>query len=146
MKSYETLRDAVLQLGAVLTSENLYPETNQSGFCDFSAKDGSIFRLVWDGTEGCGYLQSMTADKLWKDLSPMVMEVSNDNEERMVKWLKLAKKLTKGAAKPTVKTAKKTPVKKVVAKKAAAKEDLEDIKLVKKRAKGPFIKVNQADL
>ena len=50
----------------------------------------------------------MTADKLWKDLSPMVLDVSDDNEERMVKWLKLAKKLTKGAAKP-----RKTIVKKV---------------------------------
>jgi hypothetical protein len=59
----------------------------------------------------------MTAEKLWNDLSPMVMEVSDDNEERMVKWLKLAKKLTKGATKPAVKTAKKAPVKKVVAKK-----------------------------
>ena len=119
MKSYEILRDAVVQLGAVLTDEKLYPETSESGFCDFAAKDGSTFRLVWDGTQGCGYLQSMTTDKLWKDLSPMVMDVSDDNEERMVKWLKLAKKLTKGAAKPAVKTAKKAPVKKLVAKKAS---------------------------
>lgn len=141
MKSYETLRNAVVQLGAVLTDEKLYPETSDSGFCDFAAKDGSTFRLVWDGTEGCGYLQSMTADKLWKDLSPMVMDVSDDNEERMVKWLKLAKKLTKGTAKPAAK-----PAKKVVAKKAVAKEDLEDIKLVRKRAKGPFVEINQADL
>ena len=117
MKSYEILRNAVVQLGAVLTNEKLYPETSESGFCDFAAKDGSTFRLVWDGTQGCGYLQSMTADKLWKDLSPMVMDVSDDNEERMVKWLKLAKKLTKGAAKPAVKTAKKAPVKKVASKK-----------------------------
>ena len=117
MKSYEILRNAVVQLGAVLTEEKLYPETSDSGFCDFTANDGSTFRLVWDGTQGCGYLQSMTADKVWKDLSPMVMEVSDDNEERMVKWLKLAKKLTKGATKPAVKTAKKAPVKKVVAKK-----------------------------
>lgn len=58
----------------------------------------------------------MTTDKLWKDLSPMVIDVSDDNEERMVKWLKLAKKLTKGAAKPAVKTAKKAPVKKIIAK------------------------------
>ena len=117
MKSYEILRNAVVQLGAVLTDEKLYPETSESGFCDFAAKDGSTFRLVWDGTQGCGYLQSMTTDKLWKDLSPMVMDVSDDNEERMVKWLKLAKKLTQGATKLTVKTAKKAPVKKVVAKK-----------------------------
>ena len=119
MKSYEILRDAVVQLGAVLTDEKLYPETSESGFCDFAAKDGSTFRLVWDGTQGCGYLQSMNAEKLWKDLSPMVMDVSDDNEERMVKWLKLAKKLTKGATKLAVKTAKKAPVKKMVAKKAS---------------------------
>ncbi len=119
MKSYEILRNAVVQLGAVLTDEKLYPETSESGFCDFAAKDGSTFRLVWDGTQGCGYLQSMTTDKLWKDLSPMVMDVSDDNEERMVKWLKLAKKLTKGAAKPAVKTVKKAPVKKIIAKKAS---------------------------
>jgi hypothetical protein len=117
MKSYEILRNAVVQLGAVLTDEKLYPETSESGFCDFVAKDGSTFRMVWDGTQGCGYLQSMTADKLWQDLSPMVMDVSDDNEERMVKWLKLAKKLIKGAAKPAVKTGKKAPVKKVATKK-----------------------------
>ena len=117
MKSYEILRNAVVQLGAVLTDEKLYPETSESGFCDFAAKDGSTFRLVWDGTQGCGYLQSMTTDKLWKDLSPMVMDVSDDNEVRMVKWLKLAKKLTQGTTKLAVKTAKKAPVKKVVAKK-----------------------------
>jgi hypothetical protein len=119
MKSYEILRNAVVQLGAVLTDEKLYPETSESGFCDFAAKDGSTFRLVWDGTQGCGYLQSMTADKLWKDLSPMVMDVSDDNEERMVKWLKLAKKLTKGTAKPAAKSVSKAPAKKAVAKKTA---------------------------
>jgi hypothetical protein len=48
----------------------------------------------------------------------MVMDVSDDNAERMVKWLKLAKKLTKGAAKPAVKPVAKVPVKKVVTNKA----------------------------
>ena len=119
MTEYETLRQAVQNLGAIMAEEKRYPESFNSAFCDFTAKDGSMFRLVWDGTQGCGYLQSMTADKLWKDLAPMVMDVSDDNEERMVKWLKLAKKLTKGAAKPAVKTAKRAPAKKVVAKKAS---------------------------
>jgi hypothetical protein len=119
MTEYETLRNAVQNLGAVLAEEKLYPDSFDSAYGDFTAKDGSMFRLVWDGTQGCGYLQSMTADKLWKDLSPMVLDVSDDNEERMVKWLKLAKKLTKGAAKPEAKTAKKTPLKKVVSKKAS---------------------------
>ena len=145
MTEYEILRNTIQNLGAVLTDEKLYPDSFDSAYGDFTAKDGSSFRLVWDGTQGCGYLQSMTADKLWKDLSPMVLDVSDDNEERMVKWLKLAKKLTKGA-KPAVKTAKRAPVKKVSAKKAVAKKDLEDIKLVRKRAKGPFIEVNQDDL
>jgi hypothetical protein len=117
MTEYETLRNALQNLGAVLVDEKLYPDSFDSAYGDFSAKDGSTFRLVWDGTQGCGYLQSMTTEKLWKDLSPMVLDVSDDNEERMVKWLKLAKKLTKGAAKPAVKTAKKTPARKVVAKK-----------------------------
>ncbi len=108
MTEYEILRNTLQNLGAVLTEEKLYPDSFDSAYGDFNAKDGSTFRLVWDGTQGCGYLQSMTADKLWKDLSPMVLDVSDDNEERMVKWLKLAKKLTKGAAKP-----RKTVVKKV---------------------------------
>ena len=142
MKSYEILRNAVVQLGAVLTDEKLYPETSDSGFCDFAANDGSTFRLVWDGTQGCGYLQSMTADKLWKDLSPMVLDVSDDNEERMVKWLKLAKKLMKGAAKADAKAS----TKKVANKQVASQKDLEDIKLVKIRANGPFVKVKLADL
>jgi hypothetical protein len=119
MTEYEILRNVLQNLGAVLTDEKLYPDSFDSAFGDFSAKDGSTFRLVWDGTQGCGYLQSMTADKLWKDLSPMVLDVSDDNEERMVKWLKLAKKLTKGATKPAAKTATKTPTKKVVAKKVS---------------------------
>jgi hypothetical protein len=119
MTEYETLRNALQHLGAVLVEEKLYPDSFNSAYGDFTAKDGSTFRLVWDGTQGCGYLQSMTAEKLWKDLSPMVLDVSDDNEERMVKWLKLAKKLSKGAAKPAVKTVKKSPVKKVVAKKAS---------------------------
>ena len=107
MTEYEILRKVIQNLGAVLTDEKLYPDSFDSAFGDFTAKDGSTFRLVWDGTLGCGYLQSMTADKLWKDLSPMVLDVSDDNEERMVKWLKLAKKLTKGAAKPRKTVAKK---------------------------------------
>jgi hypothetical protein len=119
MTEYEILRNVLQNLGAVLTDEKLYPDSFDSAYGDFTAKDGSTFRLVWDGTQGCGYLQSMTADKLWKDQSPMVMDVSDDNEERMVKWLKLAKKLTKGAAKPAVKTSKKAPVKKVAANKAS---------------------------
>lgn len=120
MTEYEILRHTLQNLGAILTEEKLYPESFDSAFGDFTAKDGSTFRLVWDGTQGCGYLQSMTAEKLWKDLSPMVMDVSDDNEERMVKWLKLAKKLVKGAAKPAVKNEVKT-VKKAPAKKTAMK-------------------------
>jgi hypothetical protein len=108
MTEYEILRKVIQNLGAVLTDEKLYPDSFDSAYGDFTAKDGSSFRLVWDGTQGCGYLQSMTTEKLWKDLSPMVLDVSDDNEERMVKWLKLAKKLTKGAAKP-----RKTVVKRV---------------------------------
>jgi hypothetical protein len=107
MTEYETLRNAVQNLGAELVEEKLYPDSFDSAYGDFAAKDGSTFRLVWDGTQGCGYLQFMTADKLWKDLSPMVLDVSDDNEERLVKWLKLAKKLTKGAAKPRKTVAKK---------------------------------------
>jgi hypothetical protein len=141
MTEYEILRNVLLNLGAVLTDEKLYPDSFDSAFGDFSAKDGSTFRLVWDGTQGCGYLQSMTADKLWKDLSPMVLDVSDDNEERMVKWLKLAKKLTNGAAKP-----RKTVAKKVANKQVASQQDAKDIKLVKKRANGPFVKVKIADL
>ena len=119
MTEYEILRNTLQNLGAVLTDEKVYPDSFDSAYGDFAAKDGSTFRLVWDGTQGCGYLQSMTAEKLWKDLSPMVLDVSDDNEERMVKWLKLAKKLTKGATKPAAKTATKTPTKKVVAKKVS---------------------------
>ena len=119
MTEYEILRNTVQNLGAVLTEEKLYPDSFNSAYGDFTAKDGSTFRLVWDGTQGCGYLQSMTSDKLWKDLSPMVLDVSDDNEERMVKWLKLAKKLIKGVAKPAAKSASKTPAKKVAVKKAS---------------------------
>ena len=119
MTEYEILRNTVQNLGAVLTEEKLYPDSFDSAYGDFTAKDGSTFRLVWDGTQGCGYLQSMTSEKLWKDLSPMVLDVSDDNEERMVKWLKLAKKLIKGVAKPAAKSASKTPAKKVVVKKAS---------------------------
>ena len=119
MTEYEILRNTVQNLGAVLTEEKLYPDSFNSAYGDFTAKDGSTFRLVWDGTQGCGYLQSMTSEKLWKDLLPMVLDVSDDNEERMVKWLKLAKKLIKGVAKPAAKSASKTPAKKVVVKKAS---------------------------
>lgn len=142
MTEYETLRSAVQNFGAVLTEEKLYPDSFDSAYADFTAKDGSTFRLVWDGTQGCGYLQSMTAEKLWKDLSPMVLDVSDDNEERMLKWLKLAKKLTKGAAKADAKAS----TKKVANKQVASQKDLEDIKLVKIRANGPFVKVKLADL
>lgn len=100
MTEYEILRNTLQNLGAILTEEKLYPDSFDSAFGDFTAKDGSTFRLVWDGNDGCGYLQTMTTEKLWKDLSPMVLDVSDDNEERMVKWLKLAKKLIKGATKP----------------------------------------------
>lgn len=142
MTEYEILRNTLQNLGAVLTEEKLYPDSFDSAYGDFTAKDGSTFRLVWDGTQGCGYLQSMTADKLWKDLSPMVLDVSDDNEERMVKWLKLAKKLMKGAAKADAKAS----TKKVANKQVASQKDLEDIKLVKIRANGPFVKVKLADL
>lgn len=119
MTEYEILRNTLQNLGAILIEEKLYPESFDSAFGDFTAKDGSTFRLVWDGTQGCGYLQSMTAEKLWKDLSPMVLDVSDDNEERMVKWLTLAKKLIKGVAKPAAKSAPNAPAKKVAVKKAS---------------------------
>lgn len=96
MHEYSTIRDAIKSLGATVAEEHLQPEFFGSAYCVFNANQNSQFRLVWDGKEGYGFLQSATSPEHWQDISPHVSGVSNPQAPKFVELLSIAKALING--------------------------------------------------
>lgn len=65
-------------------------------YCIFAGHNGTQFRLVWDGKEGYGFLQSSKALNLWEDIGTYVSGVSNPKAPKFVELLSIAKGLTHG--------------------------------------------------
>lgn len=96
MREYSIIRDAIQNLGAAVIEEHLHPEVFGSAYCIFAGHNGTQFRLVWDGKEGYGFLQSAKSPDLWEDIGPYVAGVSNPKAPKFVELLSIAKVLAHG--------------------------------------------------
>lgn len=96
MREYTVIKDAIKNLGATIIEEHLHPEVFGSAYCIFAGNNGTQFRLVWDGKEGYGLLQSAKTSDTWTDVGPHVSGVSNPNAPKFVEFLSVAKVLIHG--------------------------------------------------
>lgn len=92
MPEYAVIRDAIKELGASVTEEHLHPEAFVSTYCIFEGANHSHFRLVWDGKEGYGFLQSAKSADFWEDIGPYVSGTSSQNS-KFAELLSIAKGL-----------------------------------------------------
>jgi hypothetical protein len=97
MKEYSVIRDAIKNLGAVLVEEHLQPEIFGSAYCIFEGLNGARFRLVWDGKEGYGFLQSAKSTNQWEDVGPYVFDASNVQSSKLVALLSVAQSFVYGS-------------------------------------------------
>lgn len=95
MREYAVIRDAIKELGAPVTEEHLHPEAFGSAYCVFEGENHSHFRLVWDGKDGYGFLQSAKSAGLWEDIGPYVSGTSSQNS-KLAELLSIAKGLLHG--------------------------------------------------
>lgn len=76
MIEYEELKSVVSPVfkraGLILIVEEKHPEVFGSAYCEYKGK-GLHYRVIWDGKDGCGYIQSMTKQG-WQDLDATVPE------------------------------------------------------------------------
>jgi hypothetical protein len=98
MREYSVIRNAIQNLGASVIEEHLHPEVFGSAYCIFAGHDDTQFRLVWDGKEGYGLLQSLKSPGTWEDVGPHVSGVSNPNAPKFIELLSVAKALVHGNA------------------------------------------------
>lgn len=100
MGSYKALRELVADAGASLVEEHLHPESFGSAYCVFRGAAGGRFRLVWDGKETCGFLESSIGGDEWKLEGPIVRERIGAKFSNLPEFLATAKGLgsSKGKA------------------------------------------------
>jgi len=67
------LQKIVEDLGATLIEQDYRPDVFGSALAVYSQSGNSI-RIVWDGKEGWGILQSPQSDGSWKDAAPLLKE------------------------------------------------------------------------
>lgn len=79
-----------------VAEEHLHTEAFGSAYCVFKSKNGSLFRLVWDGKKGYGFLQTAKSPALWEDIGPYVSGVSNPSSSKFAKLLSIAQGLVHG--------------------------------------------------
>jgi hypothetical protein len=76
MSEYEELKSAVAPIleraGLSLVVEERHPDVFGSAYCEYKGK-GLQYRIIWDGKDGYGYIQSMTKQG-WQDLDASVPE------------------------------------------------------------------------
>jgi hypothetical protein len=93
MHAYTTLRELVKGVGATLVEEQLNPEVFGSAYGVFVGRSGASFRLVWDGKDSCGFLQSLTAGGEWEDKGPLVRERTRSDFTNLREFLATAEAL-----------------------------------------------------
>lgn len=83
MTEYEEIKSVVAPIfkraGLILTSEEIRPDVFGSAYCEYKGK-GMHYRVIWDGKDGCGYIQSMTIQG-WQDIDAKVPEASRKEME-----------------------------------------------------------------
>lgn len=83
MTEYEEIKSVVAPIfkraGLILTAEETRPDVFGSAYCEYKGK-GMHYRVIWDGKDGCGYIQSMTKQG-WQDFEAKVPETSSKEME-----------------------------------------------------------------
>ena len=67
------LQDIVESLGVEMLEYDFRSDLFGSGFVVYS-KHGQSVRIVWDGKDGWGFLQTLAPDGFWSDASPLLTE------------------------------------------------------------------------
>jgi hypothetical protein len=98
VRAYTSLREIVRGAGGTLVEEHLNPEIFGSAYAIFVGRSGEQFRLVWDGKESCGFLQTQASSEEWKDQSPIVRERLGGKFSNLPEFLTTAEGLVAGGA------------------------------------------------
>jgi len=93
MRAYTTLRELVKSAGSTLVEEHLHPESFGSAYAVFVGHAGAKFRVVWDGKEGCGFLQAESPNQEWKDTGPYVRERLGQSFSDLPEFLAMVERL-----------------------------------------------------
>lgn len=73
MHPYTMLKELLNEVGAELTSEDLRPDVFGS-FTATYANHGRPIRLIWDGKDGCGFVQQQIPGGDWTDATDLLTE------------------------------------------------------------------------
>lgn len=93
MHEYDVLRELVKSTSATLVEEHLNPDVFGSAYAVFSSAQGGYFRLVWDGKDGCGFLQSYRGGSHWEATGPVVPESCVEDVNLISAFLKACETL-----------------------------------------------------
>lgn len=93
MHDYSTLRELVRGTGANLVEERLSPDVFGSAYSVFSNPNGGRLRLVWDGKDGCGFLQRSCAGSEWETIGPIVHEGGIEDASLISEFLRACEAL-----------------------------------------------------
>jgi len=97
MRDYIVLREEIMRLGASLIEEHLHPESFGSAYAVLQGIGGQRFRLIWDGKEGYGFLESSGPGDTWHDLPQRVYGTSSIQSRQVAELLSAAKVLINGS-------------------------------------------------
>jgi hypothetical protein len=67
------LKEFLGEMGAELISEDLRPDDFGSYIASYANRDSPI-RLVWDGKDGCGFVQQYRSGEGWVDATDFLTE------------------------------------------------------------------------
>ena len=79
MSEYQKIKAALIEslenAGLSQSDEKLHPDVFGSAYSEFLGK-GLAYRIVWDGKEGCGYIQSLEKGD-WVNLKAFAPETEH---------------------------------------------------------------------
>lgn len=93
MNEFATIKSKVCAAGLELLSEELHPDDFGSALALFRGKNDRNFRLVWDGKDGCGFLQVQLESGGWENRPPFVSECFSENSQALKELLAAARRL-----------------------------------------------------
>ncbi len=80
MAEYEQLKAVTTPLlksaGLSIVAEEKHPDVFGSAYCEYKGK-GLHYRIIWDGKDGCGYVQRMT-EQGWRNLNTTIPEAGHN--------------------------------------------------------------------
>lgn len=81
MHPFCILQEIIVNAGGKLVEENFDADVFGSYWAIYMGNSTAL-RLVWDGKDGWGFVQSPKALNLWTDVEPIVVEGDLDGEPR----------------------------------------------------------------